>query len=86
MTASDPRIEPRRAAALPSVGRLTVIGLLAVLGPGLLVFSVARLAGVSTGSAGLFGLLAMIVGMCWYPTYLRKLGKALDTKMRQADQ
>lgn len=77
----DPRVDPRRVAALPSVGRLATIGLLAVLVPGLIVFAIGRLAGLSLGAAGLLGLLAMFLGMGWYPTYLRRLGKRLDARM-----
>ncbi len=82
----DPRVDPRRLAAMPSVGRLTLIGVLAVLVPGLVVFGIARAAGLSTGSSGLLGLLAMFVGMGWYPTYLRRLGKRVDAQLREAEQ
>lgn len=80
----DPRVDPRRVAALPSVGRLATIGLLAVLVPGLVVFGIAR-AGLSLGSAGLLGLLAMFVGLGWYPTYLRRLGKRVDARMAELE-
>ena len=81
--AGDPRVDPRRVAALPSMGRLATLGIVVTLGPGILVFVICALAGLSTGSAGLLGLLAMIVGMGWYPTYLRRLGKRLDAQMDQ---
>lgn len=78
-------MDPRRVAALPSVGRLATIGLLAVLAPGLVVFVIARVAGLSLGSAGLLGLLAMFVGLGWYPTYLRRLGKRVDARMAELE-
>jgi hypothetical protein len=79
----DPRVDPRRVAALPSMGRLAGLGIVVTIVPGIVVFVIFELAGLSTGSAGGLGLLAMIIGMAWYPTYLRKLGKRLDAQMKQ---
>ncbi len=77
---SDPRrIDPARVAALPSLGRLALIGVLAVLVPGIVVFAGLRALGLGNGAAGLLGLLAMFVGMGWYPTYLRRLGRRLPS-------
>lgn len=70
--------DPARVAALPSTGRLAALGALAVLGPGVLVFLLAHLAGVSDGGAGSLGLLAMLVGMAGYPFYLRRLGRRVE--------
>jgi hypothetical protein len=77
---SEPRpIDPARVAALPSLGRLALIGVLAVLVPGIVVFVLLKAAGLGNGAAGLLGLLAMFVGMGWYPTYLRRLGRRLPS-------
>ena len=70
--------DPARVAAVPSLGRLSVLGAAAVLVPGLLVFAIGRLAGLGSGGAGLWALLAMILGMCVFPLYLRRLSKRLD--------
>lgn len=76
-----PGVDPRRVAALPSVGRLTTLGVLAVFVPGLALFAICRLAGLATGPAGLVGLLGMLVGLAWYPTYLRRLGRRVDQRL-----
>jgi hypothetical protein len=76
-----PGVDPRRVAALPSVGRLTTLGVLAVFVPGLALFAICRLAGMATGPAGLVGLLGMLIGLAWYPTYLRRLGRRVDEAM-----
>ncbi len=86
MTDIDPRVDPRRVAALPSAGRLAAIGGIATLGPGIVVYVICRLAGMGTGSAGLVGLLAMFIGMGWYPTYLRRLGKRLDAQVTDGER
>jgi hypothetical protein len=67
--------DPERLAQVPTVSRLTSLGAAAVLVPGVLVFVVGRLAGLGNGAAGLFGLLAMLVGMCLFPIYLRRLSR-----------
>jgi hypothetical protein len=72
---------------MPSAGRIMTIGMVAVFGTGVVVFLIARVAGLSTGNAGLLGLLAMFVGMGWYGgSYLRGLSRKLDATMREADQ
>lgn len=76
-----PGVDPRRVAALPSVGRLTTLGVLAVFVPGLVLFAICRLAGMATGPAGLVGLAGMLVGLGWYPTYLRRLGRRVDARL-----
>lgn len=76
-----PGVDPRRVAALPSVGWLTALGVLAVFVPGLALFAICRLTGMATGPAGLVGLAGMLVGLAWYPTYLRRLGRRLDDQM-----
>ena len=70
--------DPQRVAQLPSVGRLALVGALAVLVPGIAVFVIGKLVGLDDSSAGALGLLAMFVGLAWYPTYLRRLGRRLD--------
>ena len=86
MSGGDPRIDPRRVEAFPSVGRLTSVGAAAVLVPGIVVFAICVAAGLSTGSAGGFGLLAMLCGMGWYPVYLRRLVKRVDAQVGDADR
>ncbi len=71
--------DPARVAALPSLAWLSFLGAAAVLGPGLVVFAVARLSGLGTGAAGSWALLAMLIGLCTYPLYLRRLGKRLPS-------
>jgi len=78
-----PNVDPRRVAALPSVGRLTTIGALAVLVPGIVIYVILHVAaGMSTGVSGLIGLVGCFAGLIWYPTYLRKLGKRLDAQLQ----
>lgn len=69
--------DPQRLAQVPPLGRLASIGAAAVLVPGVLVFVGCRLAGLGTGASGLWGLLAMLVGMCLFPVYLRRLSRRL---------
>jgi hypothetical protein len=72
--------DPARVAALPSLRWLSIVGVIAVLGPGLGVFGICRLSGLGTGAAGSWALLAMLLGLVAYPAvYLRRLGKRLDT-------
>lgn len=76
-----PSVDPRRVAALPSLRWLTTLGVLAVLVPGLVLFAIARVAGVATGPAGLVGLAGMLVGLGLYPVYLRHLGRRVDAAL-----
>jgi hypothetical protein len=70
--------DPARVAALPSLGWLSLVGAAAVLVPGLVIFGICRVAGLGTGAAGSWGLLAMLFGLVGYPIYLRRLAKKLD--------
>lgn len=76
-----PSVDPRRVAALPSVRWLTTLGVLAVVVPGLVLYVVARFAGLATGPAGLVGLAGMLVGLGLYPVYLRGLGRRVDAAL-----
>lgn len=80
-----PGIDPRRVAALPSVRWLTTLGVLAVFVPGLVLFAICRVAGMSTGPAGLVGLAGMLVGLGLYPVYLRRLGRRVDAELAAGD-
>lgn len=71
------RIDPARVAALPSLGHLALVGMAAVLLPGIAIFVLAASLGLATGPAGLLGLLAMFVGLGAYPFYLRRLSRRL---------
>lgn len=73
--------DPARVAALPSLGWLSFVGAAAVLVPGLAIFAISRVAGLSTGSAGSLGLVAMLLGLVGYPLYLRRLGQRLDQRL-----
>jgi hypothetical protein len=70
--------DPARVAALPSLGWLSFVGAAAVLVPGIVIFIICRVAGLETGAAGSWGLLAMLLGMVGYPLYLRRLGKRVE--------
>jgi hypothetical protein len=69
--------DPERLAALPPLSTLASLGAAAVLVPGVLVFVIGKLAGLGTGASGLWGLLAMLLGMCLFPFYLRRLSRRL---------
>jgi hypothetical protein len=69
---SDPR--PARPAGLPGIGSIFALAFLMILVPGLVAYSVLRLAGLPIGPAGLLGLLVVFVGLGLYPTVLQRLG------------
>jgi len=74
--------DPARVAQLPTVGRLSALGAAAVLVPGIGVFVIGRVAGLGNGPAGLWGLLAMLIGMCLFPVYLRRLSRRFTDEPR----
>lgn len=80
-----PTVDPRRVAALPSVGRLTALGALAVFVPGFALFAICRAVGMDTGPAGLVGLAGMLIGLGCYPVYLRRLGRRIDAELADGD-
>lgn len=64
---------PDGLGQLPSARRLALLGALFVLVPGIGLFVVLRLVGLSTSIAGIAGLFAMVAGMGAFPAYLRRL-------------
>jgi xanthosine utilization system XapX-like protein len=56
------------------LGTVLALAFVITLVPGILVAVVLRLVGVPLGPTLLFGLLAVFVGMGYYPRLLRRLG------------
>jgi hypothetical protein len=58
----------------PGVGSIFVLAFLVILVPGIVVYALLRLAGLSIGSAGSLGLLMILICLGLYPKVLMKLG------------
>jgi hypothetical protein len=53
-----------------TLGRLVILGVVATVGPGLLVFAALRAVGLGTGGAGILALLVMMGAMTGFAGWL----------------
>jgi hypothetical protein len=63
-----------RAGSRPGIGSIFVLAYLVILVPGIAVYLVTHALGLALGPACLLGLLAVFVGLGFYPKVLVRLG------------
>ncbi|WP_248815372.1 hypothetical protein [Frankia sp. AgPm24] len=81
MVSSNPRY-PSRPPGAPGTGWVFALAFVVILVPGIAVDALLAWVGVPIGPAALLGLLAVLVGLGFFPTVLRRLGWVPARKRR----